>query len=37
MMIHVKDASDKCRMESSPNMKDIRGITFYQQANIEQI
>ena len=24
MMIHVKDASERCRKGSSPNMKDVR-------------
>ena len=23
MMVHVKDASERCRKESSPNMKDV--------------
>ena len=25
MMIHIKDASERCRKGSSPNMKDVRG------------
>ena len=25
MMIHVKDASERCRKGSSPKMKDVRG------------
>ena len=33
MMIHIKDASERCRKGSSPNMEDA----FYQQANIDQI
>ena len=33
MMIHLKDASERCRKGSGPNM----GNTFYQQANIDQI
>ena len=37
MMIHIKDASERCRNGSSPNMEDVRGNTFYQQANIDQI
>ena len=37
MMIHIKDASERCRKGSSPNMEDVRGKHFYQQANIDQI
>ena len=28
MMIHVKDASERCRKGSSPNMKDVWGKHF---------
>ena len=35
MTIHVKDASERCRKESSPNMDE--GNTFYQQVNIDKI
>ena len=28
MMIHVKDASERCRKGSSPNLKDVRGKHF---------
>ena len=36
MMIHKKDASERCRKGSSPNMEDVRGKHFLP-ANIEQI
>ena len=28
VMIHVKDASERCRKGSSPNIKDVRGKHF---------
>ena len=28
MMIHIKDASERCRKGSSPNMEDVRGKHF---------
>ena len=28
MMIHIKDASERCRNGSSPNMEDVRGKHF---------
>ena len=28
IMIHIKDASERCRKRSSPNMEDVRGKHF---------
>ena len=37
-MIHIKDASERCRKGSSPNMEDVRGKHFLpSKQNIDQI